>query len=153
MYTSKLPSVVTQLQQATDAALIACGDEMVGTMQRTIPPDYYTGGKWSTGLLTASIHRGEPFDGSAGRAIQYGTDRMYALFWEVGFHQRLRVWFSKKTQRWYSAPGPTRFVRKEIWLPTLFASTAVLQSLYTQVFRSRFGGGAGGGVGARAAAP
>ena len=133
-YQSNWANVKARMEAARDAGLVAAAYVGITNTKRRLVPDYYTGGQWATGQTLNSITRTEPFDGPDGRAIQYGTALKRALYWEVGFNQRLHVWYDEKKGRWFSKPGPTRFVRKEIWAPVFLESQEELLAAYTRVF-------------------
>lgn len=134
-YTSNFAAVRAQMDRARDAALIAAAHVGINNTKRAFIPEYYTGGLWATGDTINSITRSEPFSAPEGRAIRYGSSLKHNLWWEVGFNQRLRVWFDEKTGRWYSAPGPTQFVRKPIWVPVFFESQGEMIAAYTRTWQ------------------
>lgn len=133
-YSSNLPAVRAQMAHARDMGLIAAAEVGITNTRNAFTPDYYTGGQYSEGATRAAVTRTEPFDGPEGRAIKYGTNLKYNLWYEVGFNQRLWVWFDEKRGRWYSRPGPTRFVRKPIWMPVFVDSQPEMVAAFDRTF-------------------
>lgn len=112
---SNADAVRARLAQGVDRGLIAAAEVVRQTVSSELRSGYTTG-QWVTPHVALSVTYGTPE--GAPRFIRVGTNVMYALFWELGFHQRLRVW-KDQAGRWHSRPGPTRFVRREIWVPAL----------------------------------
>jgi hypothetical protein len=134
-WTSRRPEFLRLAQQAEDSGLDAAAQVGVNAMRKSLRPGY-TSGDFRTGESVRHVTKGLPFTEGATRAIRYGTDLLYNLFWELGFRQRLWVWRDRKTGKWYSRrDSPTRFVRVEKWRPAFIVNRQRMAAAYNRVFK------------------
>lgn len=113
------------IDRATQAGLIAAAYVATNEVKRRLRGGY-TSGMFVTGALINSVTRGEPVrerDGQWG--IRVGTDRPYALWWEIG-HVNL---FLK------------RFVRVEHWRLAMIDSRNEQAAAFARAFTRVMGGG------------
>lgn len=140
-WTSNVPAIKAKMREATDEGLRAAAQVGVNATQKALAGGWarmaWPGPPSPTGTLSASVRHGEPFDAGTSRAILYGTDVRYAIWWELGFN-KWPARFSEKLQRWYSYPGPTTFYRHEVWVPLFYQLRpeflAASQRAYARVF-------------------
>ena len=146
-YESNSQMVLALIQRAIDDGLRAAGQVVINAVKEDYhPPEYFTGWANAHGALTGTLLNSptmtEPEEDGDGRAIRVGTDYEIAKYWELGFHQRLWVWYDEKAGRWFSRPGPTRFVRYEVWRPAFLRTLEAQQAAFAQVFERTMESGA-----------
>jgi hypothetical protein len=138
-YQSNRGAVEALLDQAIDNGLRAAGPVLINAIKEGYnPPHYFTGWAAEHGKLTGNLLNSpvmtEPHDDGDGRAIRVFTNYKVAEYWEVGFNQRLWVWYDEKLGRWFSRPGPTRFVRYEVWRPAFLRTLDEQRAAFERVF-------------------
>lgn len=138
-YESHSADILARIDQAIDAGLRAAGQVVLNRVKEDYhPPHYFTGWAEAHGALTGQLLNSptmtEPEAEGDGRVLRVGTNYKVAAYWELGFHQRLWVWYSEKLGRWVSRPQPTRFVRYEVWRPAFLATVGEQQAAFHRVF-------------------
>jgi hypothetical protein len=144
MYDSRRREVEARLQQAVDQGLRAAAQVALNAVKEEYnPPHYFTGWGHAHGTLTGTLLNSptmtEPYDLEGDRAISVGTNYKVAAYWELGFHQRLWVWFDEKLGRWFSREGPTRYVRHEVWRPAMEKSAGRQREAFQRQFDRAMG--------------
>lgn len=127
---SNIPAVQARLALGIDRGLIAAAEVVRQTVSSELRLGYTTG-EWVTPHVALTVTYGSPENQGTVRVIRVGTNVMYALYWEVGFHMRLWVWRTPDG-RWHSRPGPTKFMRREIWVPALNATRFLQAAEFTK---------------------
>ena len=138
MYDSRRHEVEARLREAIDQGLRAAGQVVINAVKEDYnPPHYFTGWAAAHGALTGTLLNSptmtEPHDDGGARAIRVGTNYLVAAYWELGFHQRLWVWYDEKRARWFSRPGPTQWVRYERWRPAFERTVDAQQAAFQRV--------------------
>src|SRR5437764_15375878 len=114
-YRSNLAAVEQLLDNAIDAGLVAAVQVPVAQVKRNLRGGYTTcafshGGAGVQGSVTWTT----PVIEAAGWVIRFGTDRLYALFWEIG-HNNI---FTRK------------YERVEIWMPALMNNAERIRATF-----------------------
>lgn len=161
-YHSNVAPVKAMLGRAARAGLVAAVQPPRTRVMRELKKGFTTG-KWRHAMegILGRVAVTPPFLRNGKLTILLGLRKFagyeYGLAWELGFRQRLVVWFDEKRQQWVSpktlrrrkkgggieeVPNPTRFVRKEIWRPALLETAAQQQRAFVRAYQAVAKGGA-----------
>jgi len=116
-FKSNLPALRRAMDRAEEAGLYAAAQVGVNATKRGLRGGY-TSGDFVTGNSIDAVTIGDPFWTAVGRAIRYGTNLLYNLYWELG---HMNVWTGK-------------YERKEVWRPAMLENTEQMRQEYARVY-------------------
>lgn len=116
-FTSNLPRVKSQIQQARESALQAVGAVVKAEVQRRLEGGF-TSGDFDTGESVEHVQT-EIRETATGAEVRIGTDLVHNLVWEVG---HVNVYTRK-------------FERVETWMPALLSTRAEQQAVFAREYK------------------
>lgn len=122
VWRTRIPGILDRFDNAVALGLVAAAQVVKQTVSSELRLGYTTG-KYVTPHVALSVAATEPERAGAKWRIQVGTNVMYALYWELGFH--LVAW-GKPTGR---------FMRREIWVPALHATRNLQASEFAKIVK------------------
>jgi hypothetical protein len=117
-YQSNVPNISVKMKAARKAGLEAAGQVVVDAVKEALRGGF-TSGDFDTGESVENVKMTAVSDDGNTASIRIGTDLVYNLVWELG---HLNV-YSRK------------FERKEVWIPTLFATRPQQLAAYTAAYQ------------------
>jgi hypothetical protein len=117
-WTSNLSELNRLFDHAEDAGLVAAAQVGVTATKKALIGGY-TSGEFATGESARNVKSSAPYQDGIGRAIRYGTNLLFNLFWELGHHNI----FTRK------------FERVEKWVPTFNANHENMRAAYARAFQ------------------
>lgn len=115
VWTSHLDQFNRDRDEAERLGVIAAAYILVNAVKRALKGGY-TSGAFVTGHVINSVTRGTPFREGMGWTIEVGSNLNYALFWEIGHHNR---WTRK-------------YERVEKWRPAFMDSRPAMAEAYAR---------------------
>lgn len=137
-WTSNLAAVQARHERAVQAGLIAAAQVYVNAMRVRLSRGYTTG-RYTHGLSANAVTRSEPERRGDAWGVRVGTNVSYAIYYELGFQRRLIRYYSEKLQRWFSRPGPTEYVRVELWVPTMVREAQAMAAAFRGAYAQAMG--------------
>lgn len=122
VWRTRIPGILNRFEEAVALGLVAAGQVYKQTVSSELRLGYTTG-KYVTPHIALTVTATEPQRRGATWFIQVGTNVMYGLYWELGFH----------LVAWGHATG--RFMRREIWVPALHATRNLQASEFAKIVK------------------
>jgi hypothetical protein len=118
--TDRSASAFSRYHEAARKGVDAIANVMQREITRAHTSDYYRGGAFrDTVKVRKSIRRTVPVWEPDGWASTVGTNKMVALYWELGHHNT----FTR------------RYERREIWVPTAAANVEAARAAFARVVK------------------
>lgn len=116
--TDKSRAAFARYDEASMKGLANAADLLTAEVKKAHGSWYYRGGKYRNSVMVrASIHYLTPYKTATGWETQVGTDKIIALYWELG-------WTNKHSGIRYHVP---------IWKPTAEANVERMKDAYNRV--------------------
>jgi len=104
--------------EAARLGMAAVANLLTREIKQAFGTDYYTGGKYrDTVKIKASIRYLQPYKTPDGWETQVGTNKIIALYWELG----------------WSPKGSSKRFRVPIWAPTAAAQIEPMRNAFARV--------------------
>lgn len=115
---------LARYDKAARLGVSAASNVLVREVKKAFGSDYYKGGAFrSTLYVKQSVRRSDPEKEADGWAARVGTNKIQALYWELG-HQNV---FTR------------RFERVRIWEPTALANITTMREAFASVVKRIMG--------------